>query len=156
MDFCPAFTSNCKPAIAGIFADPDLGAQKRTSAMSTQCSPGWTGTSKGLGTSQPQFSRGWAGLVSFETSRHFLLGILRWWNTIWVSSPHTSQTENDANDLKIKKKKKIIMIRKSMYSEMDLVSFRLEAKIASLQKDLPNGFTLQSLSPKSSLSNKGL
>lgn len=44
------------------------------------------------------------------------------------------------------------MIRKFMYSEMDLVPFRLEAKLASLQKDLPNGFTLQSLSPKSSLS----
>lgn len=44
------------------------------------------------------------------------------------------------------------MISKSMYSEMDLVPFRLEAKIASLQKDSPNGFTLQSLSPKSSLS----
>lgn len=39
-----------------------------------------------------------------------------------------------------------MMISKSMYSEMDLVSFRLEAKIASLQKDSPNGFTLQSLS----------
>lgn len=45
-----------------------------------------------------------------------------------------------------------MMISKSMYSEMDLVSFRLEAKIASLQKDSPNGFTLQSLSPKCSLS----